>query len=210
MPPVEAGAVAQVAAFAKRQSACASPSAVGEGIVGYDTHHRAEVVKASSISPKNLKAMLRRTKNYRSVTVNDFGREKFTWDFTDVGDLLCGSVIYPPTEICREAAIPHAGLSPQSLALGYQSKFGTTAGQATLHFGGLAAVRIFAVGPCMSSVGRLRRRAPSWRSLSRLRLLLRFFPFRSGTLSRARLIEPGPQHGLRRLEGRKTPGGIRG
>jgi hypothetical protein len=85
VPPVEAGAVAQVAAFAKRQSAYASPSAVGEGIVGYDTHHRVEVVKASSISPKNLKAMLRRTKNYRSVTVNDFGREKFTWDFTDVG-----------------------------------------------------------------------------------------------------------------------------
>jgi hypothetical protein len=99
VPRVDAGAVAQVARPAKRQSACASPSAVGEGIVGYDTHHRAEVVKASSISPKNLKAMLKRTKNYRSVAVNDFGREKFTWDVTDVG--------------CRsEATIHHVGLSP--------------------------------------------------------------------------------------------------
>jgi hypothetical protein len=85
VPRVEAGAVAQIAGLAKRQSACASPSAVGEGIVGYDTHHPAEVVKASSISPKNLKAMLKRTKYYRSVTVNDFAREKFTWDVTDVG-----------------------------------------------------------------------------------------------------------------------------
>jgi hypothetical protein len=31
---------------------------------------------------------------------------------------------------------------------------------------------------------------PSWRSLPCLRLLLRLFPFRSGTLSRARLIKP--------------------
>jgi hypothetical protein len=127
VPPVEAGPVARVAAFAKRQSACASPSAVGEGIVGYDTYHRAEVVKASSISPKNLKAMLRRTKNYRSVTVNDFGREKFTWErrMSEISCATRSSILR-----LRSAAkqpIPDAGLSPQSLALGYQSKFGTTA-----------------------------------------------------------------------------------
>jgi hypothetical protein len=70
------------------------------------------------------------------------------------------SVIYPPTEICREATHPSTrGFRPSLSRWVTRANLGLRR-QAALRFGGLAAVRIFAVSTCMSWVGRLRRWAP--------------------------------------------------